>query len=132
MRATSCFTRQRAVVSAGRMVWRLTPATTSDWTPRELRHSFVSLLSDAGVPLEDIAQLVGHSGTTVTELVTGTRSGPSSKPARRSWIGCSDTRLGCVVTQLVTHRAAQAGVADRKRPLTWVGDTGFEPVTSSV
>ena len=41
----------------------------ADWTPRELRHSFVSLLSDAGVPLEDIAQLVGHSGATVTELV---------------------------------------------------------------
>jgi integrase len=41
----------------------------ADWTPRELRHSFVSLLSDAGVSLEDIAQLVGHSGTTVTELV---------------------------------------------------------------
>jgi hypothetical protein len=36
----------------------------ADWTPRELRHSFVSLLSDAGVPLGDIAQLVGHSGTT--------------------------------------------------------------------
>jgi integrase len=30
------------------------------WTPRELRHSFVSLLSDAGVPIEDIARLVGH------------------------------------------------------------------------
>ena len=41
----------------------------ADWTPRELRHSFVSLLSFAGVPLQDIAQLVGHSGTTVTELV---------------------------------------------------------------
>jgi integrase len=39
------------------------------WTPRELRHSFVSLLSDAGVPLDEISQLVGHSGTTVTELV---------------------------------------------------------------
>jgi hypothetical protein len=35
---------------------------------RELRHSFVSLLSDAGVPLEQISQLVGHSGTTVTEV----------------------------------------------------------------
>lgn len=40
-----------------------------EWTPRELRHSFVSLLSDAGVPIEEIARLVGHSGTTVTELV---------------------------------------------------------------
>jgi integrase len=40
-----------------------------EWTPRELRHSFVSVLSDAGVPLEAISQLVGHSGTAVTELV---------------------------------------------------------------
>jgi len=39
------------------------------WTPRELRHSFVSLMSDAGVPLEDIARLVSHRNTTVTELV---------------------------------------------------------------
>jgi hypothetical protein len=29
----------------------------------------VSILSDAGVPLDAISQLVGHSGTTVTELV---------------------------------------------------------------
>jgi integrase len=41
----------------------------SEWTPRELRHSFVSVLSDAGVPLEEISRPVGHSGTTVTELV---------------------------------------------------------------
>jgi integrase len=40
-----------------------------DWTPRELRHSFVSLLSDRGVRLEDIADMCGHSGTTVTEQV---------------------------------------------------------------
>ena len=40
-----------------------------DWAPRELRHSFVSLLSDDGVPLENIARLVGHRTTTVTETV---------------------------------------------------------------
>lgn len=45
---------------------RLNPA---DWTPRELRHSFVSLMSDAGVPIEQIARLVGHNGTTTTETV---------------------------------------------------------------
>ncbi len=39
------------------------------WTPRELRHSFVSLLSDSGVSLEAIADLCGHSGTTVTEKI---------------------------------------------------------------
>ena len=41
----------------------------AEWTPRELRHSFVSLLSDSGVLLEEISRLVGHSSTAVTELV---------------------------------------------------------------
>lgn len=40
-----------------------------DWTPREMRHSFVSLLSESGIPLEEISRLVGHKGTDVTELV---------------------------------------------------------------
>ncbi|MET8985776.1 site-specific integrase [Nonomuraea wenchangensis] len=40
-----------------------------DWSPRELRHSFVSVLSDSGVPIEDISRLVGHSNTVVTETV---------------------------------------------------------------
>ena len=41
----------RAVLAAA----DLDPA---DWTPRELRHSFVSPMSDAGVPIEKIARLV--------------------------------------------------------------------------
>ena len=40
-----------------------------DWTPRELRHTFVSLLSDSGVPIEQIADTVGHSSTRTTEVV---------------------------------------------------------------
>ena len=40
-----------------------------DWTPRELRHTFVSLLSDSGVPIEQIADAVGHSSTRTTEVV---------------------------------------------------------------
>lgn len=56
----------RAFRSALAKVPGLDPA---EWSPRELRHSFVSLLSDAGVPLEEISRLVGHSGTSVTELV---------------------------------------------------------------
>ena len=39
------------------------------WTPRELRHSFVSLLSSTGLPIEDISRLVGHANTRVTEAV---------------------------------------------------------------
>jgi integrase len=41
-----------------------------DWTPRELRPSFVSIMSDKGVPIEEIARLVGHSGgSKVTETI---------------------------------------------------------------
>ncbi len=54
---------------AFRRVTKLAGLNQADWTPRELRHSFVSLLSDDGVSLNDIADLCGHSGTTVTEKV---------------------------------------------------------------
>ena len=39
------------------------------WTPRELRHSFVSLMSSSGVPVEEIARIAGHSSTRTTEVV---------------------------------------------------------------
>lgn len=39
------------------------------WTPRELRHTFVSLMSDSGVPVEEIARLAGHANSRITELV---------------------------------------------------------------
>ena len=40
-----------------------------DWVPREMRHTFVSVLSANGVPVESIALLAGHDRTTTTELV---------------------------------------------------------------
>lgn len=71
-----------SLVAAGRSVRGVSrnPATAglpavvpgidaAEWTPRELRHSFVSLLSASGVDIEDISHLVGHKGTYVTELV---------------------------------------------------------------
>ena len=39
------------------------------WVPREMRHTFVSLLSARGVPVEAIALLAGHNQTSTTELV---------------------------------------------------------------
>ena len=39
------------------------------WTPRELRTSFVSLLSHHGVSIEEIARLAGHASTRTTEIV---------------------------------------------------------------
>jgi len=51
----------RAVVNAAGL-------NASEWTPRELRHSFV-LLSNSGMPIEDISRLVGHVNSRVTEQV---------------------------------------------------------------
>ncbi len=39
------------------------------WSPRELRHTFVSLMSEGGVPIEEIARLAGHATTRTTEIV---------------------------------------------------------------
>jgi integrase len=39
------------------------------WAPRELRTSFVSLMSSSGVPVEEIARLAGHSSSRTTEVV---------------------------------------------------------------
>jgi integrase len=41
----------------------------SDWSPRELRHTFVSLLSDSGISIEQIADAVGHASTRTTDTV---------------------------------------------------------------
>ena len=40
-----------------------------DWAPREMRHTFVSVLSANGVPVESIALLAGHDRTATTESV---------------------------------------------------------------
>jgi integrase len=54
-----------------KMFKRVTTAagTGDSWTPRELRTSFVSLLSHQGVSIEEIARLVGHTNTRTTEIV---------------------------------------------------------------
>jgi integrase len=52
-----------------RLILRDAGLPEDGWTPREMRHSFVSMMSARGVPVEVIADLVGHSGTSVTERV---------------------------------------------------------------
>jgi len=52
-----------------RNVVRKAGLNPKSWTPRELRHSFVSLLSSVGVSIEDISYLVGHGSTVVTQKV---------------------------------------------------------------
>jgi integrase len=40
-----------------------------EWTPRDMRHTFVALMSDAGVRIEDIQREMGHDRQSTTESV---------------------------------------------------------------
>jgi integrase len=68
-------TRSGTALAAGnvrrdfRRLLRKAGLPADDWAPRELRHSFVSLLSEHGIRLEDIARVVGHRSTTTTDVV---------------------------------------------------------------
>lgn len=39
------------------------------WVPKELRTSFVSMMSHQGVPVEEISRLAGHSSSRTTEVI---------------------------------------------------------------
>lgn len=47
------------------------------WHPHELRHSTASLLSAAGVPLEEVADVLGHASTRVTSATYRHRTTPT-------------------------------------------------------
>jgi integrase len=78
------------------------------WTPRELRTTFVSLLSHRGVSIEEIARLAGHASTRTTEIVyrrelrpvitTGAEimdelfgASQATAPAKRAFTGTPET-----------------------------------------
>ncbi|MGK5733782.1 hypothetical protein [Streptomyces sp. URMC 124] len=46
------------------------------WTTRALRTNFLSLLSDHGVPTEEIARILGRNGSATTEKVHGKQLHP--------------------------------------------------------
>ncbi|MEG3614636.1 site-specific integrase [Isoptericola haloaureus] len=55
---------------AFRSALKLVPSVDAkEWTPPELRHSFVSLMSAGGAAVEQIAHVVGHSDTSTTERI---------------------------------------------------------------
>jgi integrase len=58
-------------------------AGLGEWHPHELRHSAASILSAAGVPLEEVADVLGHDGTRMTALVYRHAVTPSVAAARR-------------------------------------------------
>jgi integrase len=86
-----------------------------EWTPRELRHSFVSVMSNAGVPLEEIARLVGHSGTSVTEAVYRHELRPVLQTGAVVLDQLfSPSKSGHGVTPSVTPEPSPTGGSDRK------------------
>lgn len=58
-------TRTTSAANSATLVPGIVP---EGWKPCELRHSFVSILSEHGLPIENISRLMGH-GRVVTELV---------------------------------------------------------------
>jgi integrase len=54
-------------------------------TPRELRTTFVSLMSHQGVSIEEIARLAGHASTRTTEIVYRRELRPVITTAPKSW-----------------------------------------------
>ena len=68
----------------------------------------MSLLSDAGVPIEEIARLVAHSGTTVTELVYRHQR----RPVIQTGATVMDRLLGSVTVQAGSHAVGHAYGAD--------------------
>ena len=62
------------------------------WTPRELRHTFVSVISDSDVAVEEIARLVGHASSKVTESVYRHQL----RPVMTTGAERMDVLLGCV------------------------------------
>jgi integrase len=66
--ATGVMLDQRNIRREFRLICKAAGLGT-DWVPRELRHTFVSIMSQGGVPVEEIARLAGHKQTSTTELV---------------------------------------------------------------
>lgn len=62
----------------------------NDWTPNEMRHTAASLLSARGVPLEDIADLLGHTTTRMLER----HYRHATKPAHDGHVAAMQTMFG--------------------------------------
>ena len=86
------------------------------WTPRELRHSFVSLMSSSGVPVEEIARLAGrqlehqdHRGC------TGASCGRCSPPEPKPWTGSPGAFVRVASTRQATSWYRASGRSHVRR-----------------
>jgi len=77
--------------------------TGDEWTPRELRTTFVSLMSHHGVSIEEIAPWPGTPPPAPPRSSTAANYDPSSPPAPKSWTSSSP-------------EPDSTSIADRRRP----------------
>ena len=64
------------------------------WHPHELRHSAASLLSAAGVPLEEVADVLGHASTRVTSATYRHRTTPTVEAGAGPMAALSSAQAG--------------------------------------
>jgi integrase len=84
------------------------------WTPRELRHSFVSLLSDHGLPLEEISRLV--CGSSLEQFSHCCHISRGMMTGLRSWIWPSRSGACWVITvQVHSHRFGSSSASAGSR-----------------
>lgn len=128
-----------------RALTKVPSVTPEQWTPREMLHSFVSLLSDSGVSIEQIARLVGHKGgSAVIEKVYRKQLRPviQTGAIAHGWPlhGYDQRQVEKSVVRQFVRQAADSGYpCHNARPVTrrfrWsgafvmVGDTGIEPAS---
>ncbi len=84
-----------------------------DWAPREMRHTFVSVLSANDVAVESIARLVGHEQTATTELIYRHEIRPALIQGAGSYSSLKERcRVkGCFGGVLAAWRACVTGVS---------------------
>ncbi len=105
-------------------VWAsaLSAAGVAYQSPYVMRHTAASWLAQAGVSSDEIARLLGHSSTRI--VATYAHHRPDRHDAVRAAWGLTHQRPTPETTKApAPHVSAGQGL---------VGDTGFEPVTSTV
>jgi len=120
----------------GRTVPKITTAAgLGHWSIHELRHSCASLLLAMEVPLEVVADQLGHSSIRVTKdvyghLLPGARA-KAAEAMRRVIEGDDDASSGTLAAPLAASLAAWRAAKDVSTPLIseFVGRPGLDPGT---
>jgi predicted RNA-binding Zn ribbon-like protein len=90
-----------------------------DWAPRDLRHTFVSLLSDDGMAIEKIARLAGQASSHVTETVYRQELRPvlreSAEVMDRLFDSVNGGSAARMTRRTATEHAASKSAAGRSR-----------------